>query len=91
MKIWTGHRCFNDEAELKSEVVHCGHCGSKMREALHPSPTFDRKTGKQDRVGALYWECPKRGIGMDAMHGDWSDEGYEANPHDSTVLRVINA
>ena len=53
-----------------------------MQEILHPDPVFDRRTGQRARTGTLYWECPKRGIGMDAMHGDWMRD-YEENPHDS--------
>lgn len=88
--IWNGTRHIKEEADLKRECVYCGYCGASMREVLHPAPTFDRKTGKQGRVGSLYWECPKRGIGIDAMLGDWTRD-YEENPHDSEYLRQVGA
>lgn len=88
--IWDGERHLKDEADVKRVIVYCGYCGHKMQEVLHPDPIFDRTTGKQGRVGSLYWECPKRGVGVSAeLYGDWIVQGYEQNPHDSQFLRTV--
>ncbi len=89
--IWNGERLVSGEADLKRECLHCGYCGARMREVLHPSPTFDRKTGAHGNVGSMYWQCPKRGVGLDALLGDWVRAGYESNPHDSAFLREVKA
>jgi hypothetical protein len=75
-----------DVARLKSEAVFCGYCGTRMQEILHPHPSFDRKTGQQGAKGLIYWECPRRGVGLAAMHGEWTNT-HDDNPHDSRELR----
>jgi hypothetical protein len=88
--VWTGARYVHNEAELRADLVFCGYCGKRMREVLHPEPEFDRRTGAQSKTGKLYWECPKRGIGMNAVHGDWAMY-HDENPHDSVYLREAAA
>lgn len=92
--VWIGVRRFSgpltdaEEAELIAACVYCGYCGSKMREVLWPSPEFDRQTGRQGKRGTLHWQCPKHGVGLEAMHGDWMDH-HDDNPHDSVMLRQV--
>ena len=81
----------DEEAKLRQEYVFCGYCGSLMQEIIYPRPEFNRRTGKQGKVGSLYWMCPKHGIGLDGYHGEWSQYGYERNPHDSKYLREVSA
>lgn len=79
--------------ELRDPITankFCGYCGAKMKEVLHPQPGFDRTTGERLRTGALYWQCPKRGVGSDVYRGtDWDIVTYEANPHDHGFLRNV--
>jgi hypothetical protein len=77
-----------EEKVLKTDHVFCGYCGTRMEEVLHPHPEFDRKTGKQNHVGSLYWQCPNRGIGIGMMYGDWMTH-YDENPHNGRYLHEV--
>jgi hypothetical protein len=85
MSTYWDREDFPTEADLKAENVFCCYCGTPMAEVLHPAPGFDRKTGRQHAFGSLHWECPKRGIGLAVMSGEWFNT-HDENPHDSFLL-----